>query len=155
MELLSEEKYQDVALWLQQYSSLFFPTSARQAITEISVSPEAVRDLSSEMADLFTSTAVYQVRYGRLFYDLGLWYLSVNPDKTRTLWRYSSVLMPELSYIWVERSSLEYYAFHSPSAPQLLLECMKMPTARNHCLYIKNTPPLPFPGYYQKQINGT
>lgn len=151
-ELVRVGRYEEVANWFNRYPSLFFPASAGRRT--INVPSLYIQDHPQEYQKLFESRFSHEVRYSRFYYNVGLWYLSAEPKKTRELWELASLLQPKLSYLWLERFFLEKRVFNDSIAAEKIIEdCLNNPSAAKHCSGVSVEERVYLPGHYKTEIN--
>lgn len=151
--LLNTKDYDAVVEWFKVWPPVFFPRKTQQTPFDLYIDTEYAEKRSEEISAIFNGRLSHEVRYARLFYDAGLWYLPKNPSKTRAFWKQASMLNPKLSDLWVERAALEQYVFRdAETADAILSECAENPVARRHCAIQRVEGWLPPPGSYREKI---
>ncbi len=152
--LLEAKKYDAIGLWLRESSPVLFYSNAPYRKSDIDLSPEVVERVSRYIPLLFDPIVSPSVRYSRFFYNAGLEYLSIRPQKTAALWLLANRLQPSLSYIWVERAALEKHVlFNEQGADMILDACKTEEFARKHCAWILQTGTIPKVGSHGAKIN--
>lgn len=150
--LIQTSRFDEVAEWFVHYPLLFFPAPIGRQAPEV---PAAfIQSFPQEYVKLFDSKFSHEVRYSRFYYNVGLWYLSTEPEKTRLLWGFASLLQPKLSYLWLERMFLERRVFHDEVAAQKIIEnCLNNQSAAKHCGGVSIEERVYLPGHYKTEIN--
>lgn len=155
LELLVQlGRYEEAAGWFVRYPYLFFPPNIDRKLVNFLIPPAFLKEYTQELPKLFDPKHSHEVRYSRFYYLLGLWVLPEEPEKTRKLWRFASLLQPKLSHLLLERASLEEHIYNNHSAAMAILnECLNVPAASKNCREVSSLPQLPRPGSFQKAIN--
>ncbi len=131
------------------------------------LSPNAIRDdpallnviTENDVVDtIFSRLGVWRqtnnptLGLSKLLYFTGLDLLGVAPENTKKLWVLARNLSPEWSYFHIELASLyKHKAANAPEAKNILNQCMRFETAREHCESILQSN-IPQPGSLKKVI---
>lgn len=151
-QLVESARYDEAAVWFSRYPSLFF--HAAVGGRAVNVPALYIKDYPQEYQKLFESKYSHEVRYSRFYYNLGLWYLSTEPEKTRDLLELASLLQPKLSFLWLERFFLEKQVFTDEiAAKKIIEECLNNPSAAKHCGGVSIENQVYLPGHYKTEIN--
>jgi hypothetical protein len=100
---------------------------------------------------LFDNGLNYNIRFAKLYYELGYKQLENNPFRSEALWEASTKLDPLLSYYYVELASLKMHLQQTDDAKKTLLACRQIIYASGHCATFTVDTLLPA-GSFKKKI---
>lgn len=109
--------------------------------------------LLRSVVDAISKTDDVSLGFAKAYYLIGLEYMDIQPNLTRSAWSVSTMLSPTWSYFYIERASLEKYVFHNNALARdlLVVECVAYPSPRKLCQQVSRGN-LSLPGYYLEHI---
>lgn len=150
--LLQNGRYEDVANWLNQFIRLYIPAELVVSEDFPQAPADTVMKNQGAFQDLFDEYFNTELRIGKLYYLLGAGLVARDAELTRKYWEFANRLLPDLSYIYIERASLQRYVFgRSDEASRILSECAGNAWAAADCSRF-SADSLPAPGSQLQRI---
>lgn len=123
------KQYEQVGRALTQLSLRNLPKSLAGDVLHLNLETS---DYYAAYRQIFESDTVSG--YASLYYQIGLFLLPTDSNRTEVLWRLANIAYPGYGHFYVEYANLLEYTFHDPErARQFLLDCQKDVVASGEC----------------------
>lgn len=148
-ETASKGKYTQLWSLLQKTSCLIKAHSVCEKIQTITFSPE----LGVALKKTFDSSMLgFRNDYSAIYYYLGYYLFSVDPQSTKIMWELASLTRPDTGHYFIERASLERYIFDNESGVnEILILCQDNLSSKEECRQSVGKG-LPEPGWFFESI---